>query len=161
MSEYISDYRPNNGLCFDSTQDEAILAGFGLRLIQLLNLPVKSNGRVDTEGGDKTALGLGRTVLRALQESAPGEVLHYQVVMGVDSGKIGVEIPKSEVPTKQTGGGIIPDEDATGLSMKLYDQRMKLTGQNGVTDYDEGFTNFLWTFCRSKTARVPRWHAAP
>ncbi len=25
----------------------------------------------------------------------------------------------------------------------LYDARMKLTGQNGITDYDEGFTNFL------------------
>ena len=25
----------------------------------------------------------------------------------------------------------------------LYDERMKLTGQNGLTDYDEGFTRFL------------------
>jgi hypothetical protein len=30
--------------------------------------------------------------------------------------------------------------------MKLYDARMKLTGQNGLSDYDRGFTNFLYTF---------------
>jgi Protein of unknown function (DUF3810) len=35
----------------------------------------------------------------------------------------------------------------------LYDERMKLTGQNGLSDYDEGFTNFLWTFARSESAR--------
>ena len=28
----------------------------------------------------------------------------------------------------------------------LYDERMKLTGQNGVSDYDLGFTNFLYTY---------------
>ncbi|MBT8488983.1 MAG: DUF3810 family protein [Gemmatimonadetes bacterium] len=36
---------------------------------------------------------------------------------------------------------------------KLYDERMKLTGQNGLSDYDEGFTNFLWTFSQSASAR--------
>ena len=36
---------------------------------------------------------------------------------------------------------------------KLYDERMKLTGQNGLSDYDEGFTNFLWTFAQSGAAR--------
>ncbi|MGY8777197.1 MAG: DUF3810 family protein [Longimicrobiales bacterium] len=36
---------------------------------------------------------------------------------------------------------------------KLYDERMKLTGQNGLSDYDEGFTNLLWTFSRSARAR--------
>jgi Protein of unknown function (DUF3810) len=35
----------------------------------------------------------------------------------------------------------------------LYDERLKLTGQNGLSDYDEGFTNFLWTFERSASAR--------
>lgn len=35
----------------------------------------------------------------------------------------------------------------------LYDERLKLTGQNGLSDYDEGFTNFLWTFSRSTSAR--------
>ena len=32
----------------------------------------------------------------------------------------------------------------------LYDQRLKLTGQNGLSDYDEGFTNFLWTFAHAE-----------
>jgi hypothetical protein len=36
---------------------------------------------------------------------------------------------------------------------RLYDERLKLTGQNGLSDYDEGFTNFLWTFERSAAAR--------
>ena len=36
---------------------------------------------------------------------------------------------------------------------KLYDERMKITGQNGLADYDVGFTNFLYTFETSSTAR--------
>jgi hypothetical protein len=41
----------------------------------------------------------------------------------------------------------------------LYDRRMRLTGQNGVSDYDVGFTSFLYAFETSVTARqVP--HAA-
>jgi hypothetical protein len=35
----------------------------------------------------------------------------------------------------------------------LYDERMKITGQNGLSDYDVGFTNFLYTFETSTTAR--------
>ncbi len=31
------------------------------------------------------------------------------------------------------------------LMRRLYDERMKLTGQNGLSDYDEGFTNFLYS----------------
>jgi len=34
----------------------------------------------------------------------------------------------------------------------LYDQRLKLTGQNGISDYDVGFTNFLWTFSNTSWA---------
>jgi hypothetical protein len=45
-------------------------------------------------------------------------------------------------------------ESAVAVVMKrLYDERLKLTGQNGLSDYDEGFTNFLWTFARSARAR--------
>ncbi|MEZ4238164.1 MAG: DUF3810 family protein [Myxococcota bacterium] len=52
-------------------------------------------------------------------------------------------------------------ESAVGKVMrKMYDQRMKLTGQNGLSDYDEGFTNFLWTFANSSAAKQPRSHAA-
>ena len=47
-------------------------------------------------------------------------------------------------------------ESAVAKVMRnLYDQRMKLTGQNGLSDYDEGFTSFLWTFGRSARARQP------
>jgi hypothetical protein len=41
----------------------------GLRLIALLNLPVKDNGRVDTDWGDKTPAGLARTVERVITEA--------------------------------------------------------------------------------------------
>jgi hypothetical protein len=36
---------------------------------------------------------------------------------------------------------------------KLYDARMRITGQNGLSDYDVGFTNFLYTFETNKTAK--------
>jgi hypothetical protein len=42
----------------------------------------------------------------------------------------------------------------------VYDQRLKLTGQNGISDYDLGFTNFLWTFANSDTCRQDRALAA-
>ncbi len=49
-------------------------------------------------------------------------------------------------------------ESSVSLFMKkLYDERMKFTGQNGLSDYDVGFTNFLWTFQRSPGARQERW----
>jgi len=47
-------------------------------------------------------------------------------------------------PTEQTYARLI------GPLMKgAYDARMKLTGQNGLSDYDEGFTNFLLAVERS------------
>lgn len=56
---------------------------------------------------------------------------------------------------------IVPEADqAKGVSARLYDLRMRMTGQNGVTDYDEGFTNFLWTFSRSADATQPTEQAA-
>jgi len=59
--------------------------------------------------------------------------------------------------------GFLPDAseaDRRGVMARLYDQRMKLTGQNGISDYDEGFLNFLWTFTHSEEAQVPKAHAA-
>ena len=45
-------------------------------------------------------------------------------------------------------------ENSVSMVMKnLYDQRMKLTGQNGLSDYDEGFTNFLWMYGRGEGIR--------
>jgi hypothetical protein len=47
-----------------------------------------------------------------------------------------------------------PLAKSTAETMRtLYDLRMRLTGQNGVSDYDVGFTNFLYTFESSGTAR--------
>ena len=36
---------------------------------------------------------------------------------------------------------------------QLYDARMRVTGQAGISDYDLGFTNFLYTFETSSVAR--------
>jgi hypothetical protein len=36
---------------------------------------------------------------------------------------------------------------------RVYDARMRAFGQNGLSDYDLGFTNFLYTFETSATAR--------
>ena len=36
----------------------------------------------------------------------------------------------------------------------LVDMRMRLTGQNDVSDYDLGFTNFLYAFETSAIARA-------
>jgi Protein of unknown function (DUF3810) len=48
-------------------------------------------------------------------------------------------------------GGIARQVDA-GMR-RVYDARMRVTGQNGLSDYDAGFTNFLYTFETSATAR--------
>ena len=42
---------------------------------------------------------------------------------------------------------------AESMLKALYEERMRLTGQNGLSDYDLGFTNFLYTFETSATAR--------
>ncbi len=49
-----------------------------------------------------------------------------------------------------TGPVVCPVEAAMRT---LYEERMRLTGQNGLSDYDLGFTNFLYTFEVSPTAR--------
>ena len=35
---------------------------------------------------------------------------------------------------------------------RLYEERMKLTGQNGLSDYDRGFTDFLYALETGKGA---------
>ncbi|HHO50025.1 MAG TPA: hypothetical protein ENK18_03935 [Deltaproteobacteria bacterium] len=62
-------------------------------------------------------------------------------------------------PADDEGRARIRDRISDGMRA-LYDQRMRLSGQNGLSDYDEGFTNFLWTFTHSEQARQPREHAA-
>jgi hypothetical protein len=43
----------------------------------------------------------------------------------------------------------------SGAMKTIYEERMKLTGQNGLSDYDRGFTDFLHTFENSLEARQP------
>ena len=65
---------------------------------------------------------------------------------------------------REVVGEWLPEADEAaerGLMMRLYDRRMRLTGQNGLTDYDEGFLNFLWTFRHAAQATQPREHTEP
>jgi hypothetical protein len=50
------------------------------------------------------------------------------------------------------GPGPISGPISQAMKM-LYDERMKLTGQNGLSDYDLGFTNFLYTSGEGPAAR--------
>lgn len=49
------------------------------------------------------------------------------------------------------------DEPIAAVMKRIYEERMKLTGQTGLSDYDEGFLDFLYTFETSDRARqTPR-----
>lgn len=55
-------------------------------------------------------------------------------------------------------GELRPPSTAIGRHLEggmrqVYHTRMRLTGQTGISDYDLGFTNFLYTFETSTTAR--------
>ncbi|MEQ1503351.1 MAG: DUF3810 family protein [Myxococcota bacterium] len=104
-----------------------------------------------------------------LVQSARAERLHRQLTVAsghdpdkfallVDSAGLRPELRSTFAalqPAKEAG------ESAVGKVMRtLYEQRMRLTGQNGLSDYDRGFTNFLWTFGRSTAARHDRSAAA-
>ena len=62
----------------------------------------------------------------------------------------------------RTGATIVDGKMGNGIpAMSLaYETVIGLTGQNGLSDYDEGFTNFLWTFGRSGKARQESRQAA-
>ncbi len=96
-----------------------------------------------------------------LVQSARAERLHRQlkVLAGDDAGayhELVDGLPLREElagelhalrPEPGTYEGVI-----SSVMKRLYDERLKLTGQNGISDYDVGFTNFLWTFAHSPTA---------
>ncbi|MDA0329535.1 MAG: DUF3810 family protein [Gemmatimonadetes bacterium] len=104
-----------------------------------------------------------------LIQSALAERLHRQlkVIAGedhqayhdlVDSLSMRSEL-KDEMHSLRPDAGVY--ESSVSVVMKrLYDERLKLTGQNGLSDYDLGFTNFLWTFSKSPRARQEARHAA-
>ena len=52
---------------------------------------------------------------------------------------------REELIKLRPGQGAITGPIAQAMRT-LYDERMKLTGQNGLSDYDLGFTDFLYTF---------------
>ncbi|MEJ2207039.1 MAG: DUF3810 family protein [Gemmatimonadota bacterium] len=97
-----------------------------------------------------------------LEQSALAERLHRQlkVLAGeddeayhdqVDALGIRGELAEELHSLRPAPGGY--ESSVASVMKKLYDERLKLTGQNGLSDYDEGFTNFLWTFGRSDSAR--------
>ncbi|HUF75349.1 MAG TPA: DUF3810 family protein [Longimicrobiales bacterium] len=101
----------------------------------------------------------------SLVQSAVAERLHRQlkVLAGEDHAAYhelvdGLEVRselKDELHALRPEPGAY--ESTVAVVMKrLYDERLKMTGQNGLSDYDEGFTNFLWTFARSEQARQDR-----
>jgi hypothetical protein len=99
-----------------------------------------------------------------LVQSALCERLHrdWRALSGDDRVAFGVRVERSDLrPELRThfvdlnrgaalGGRAGPVEM---LMRRLYDERMRLTGQNGLSDYDVGFTSFLYTFELSSTAR--------
>ncbi len=97
-----------------------------------------------------------------LVQSALAERLHRQLkaIVGDDHGAyhelvddLGIrEELRDELHALRPPAGAY--EGAVSVVMKrVYDERLRLTGQNGLSDYDVGFTNFLWTFSKSEDAR--------
>lgn len=101
-------------------------------------------------------------------QSARAERLHRQLrVLGGDDPAVFREMVEHaglREELEQDFLDLRPDpnvyQSVVGSGMKaVYELRMKATGQNGLSDYDQGFTNFLFTFERSPTALQPREHA--
>lgn len=97
-----------------------------------------------------------------LVQSALAERLHRQlkVVAGedhqvyhdlVDTLEMRQEL-KDELHALRPDAGVY-ESSVSVVMKKLYDERLKLTGQNGLSDYDVGFTNFLWTFAKQGRGR--------
>jgi hypothetical protein len=96
-----------------------------------------------------------------LVQSALAERLHRQLkaLAGEDHGRYHELVDELEVrdaiadelhalrPPAGTYEGAV-----SAVMRRVYDERLKVTGQNGLSDYDVGFTNFLWTFARSEVA---------
>jgi hypothetical protein len=61
------------------------------------------------------------------------------------------ELRKALLELRRPSGAVVGSVEAA--MRRAYDKRMRLTGQNGISDYDLGFTNFLYTFATSTTAR--------
>ncbi len=95
-------------------------------------------------------------------QAARAERLHrnLQVLAGDDPRLFELELAalplRPELREWFSGLGPRPLTRAGRLLRAAYDRRMRLTGQNGLSDYSEGFTNFLHTFRNSASALAPR-----
>ena len=98
---------------------------------------------------------LSERLHRHLKVLAPESEAYHSLVDGLG---LREELAKDMHALKPDVGAY---EGAVGAVMKrVYEERLKLTGQNGISDYDEGFTNFLWTFSHSSSARQPKEQVA-
>ena len=97
-----------------------------------------------------------------LVQSALAERLHRQLKVLSRHERDAYERLVEELPArrelKEALHALSPERAAfestmTDVMRQLYDMRLKVTGQNGISDYDEGFTNFLWTWKHSPSAR--------
>ena len=99
-----------------------------------------------------------------LVQSALCERLHRQwrSFVGADRAAFRDRVERSELrpelraqflDLERAGGLTTATRQVNEVMRRLYDERMRLTGQNGLSDYDVGFTNFLYTFEHSATAR--------
>jgi uncharacterized protein DUF3810 len=107
-------------------------------------------------------LSLVESAQPVLRQSALLERLHRQLrVLSandvaafnglVSASHLRLELQTSLLALRPPSGGV--GRRAEAALRRLYDTRMRLTGQNGLSDYDLGFTNFLYTFETSATAR--------
>ena len=98
----------------------------------------------------------------ALRQAARLERIYRQLrsIAGDDTGafnrlagrwRFRAEVQAALVEPRRPEGPVASRVDWAMRS--LYDKRMRLTGQNGISDYDRGFTSFLYTFENSSTAR--------
>jgi hypothetical protein len=77
----------------------------------------------------------------------------------VDAANLRLEIREDLLQLRPSTGRLT---GAVASAMKaLYDERMRLTGQNGISDYDRGFTNFLYTFENGTEGRPAPARLAP
>ena len=88
-------------------------------------------------------------VYRSLRVLAGQDVSAFRGL--VKSSGLRFELRRAMLEHRVAGG---TGTSKTEIAMRrLYDKRMHLTGQNGVSDYDVGFTSFLHTFEHSSAAR--------
>jgi hypothetical protein len=88
-------------------------------------------------------------VYRSLRVLADHDVSAFRRL--VEGSGLRSELRRAMLEHRVAGG---PRTRALEVAMRrLYDKRMRLTGQNGISDYDIGFTRFLHTFERSSVAR--------